>query len=115
MWSNSLTANTALLLAVLSHSGFALSNEVCPQRKGQPLRSLDVFGGAPEQLAYLQPEETGKHTGYWNLGKIYDDGEYVTVRCKYADGQHVDAKLAERVKSCHYWINRKKRLILACK
>ncbi len=84
-------------------------------RKGQRLQYLDVFGGAPEQLAYLQPEETGKHSGYWILGKIYDDGEYVTVRCKYTDGQHVDVKLAKRIDRCQYWINRTKRLILTCK
>ena len=57
---------------------------VCPIRKGQPLRYVDVFDGPVKDMAMLVPDEAGERSRYWKLGYVYDAGRVVVVGCKYA-------------------------------
>ena len=113
-WSSAIAV---LSLASLSGCWIpsALAAEVCPSRSAQPLRFVDVFDGAPEELATLMPDRAQKRSGYWQLGYVYDAGRFVTVRCKYADGQITDVKLADRIDRCSYKVDAKKKLKLYCK
>nr|WP_240650591.1 STY0301 family protein [Variovorax guangxiensis] len=104
-----------MLTLLVACSGVpAVSAEVCPVRTGQPLRFVDVFDGKPEEMATLVPDETGKSSGHWSLGYIYEAGRVVTVRCKYADGQTSDVTLSAKTARCDYKINAKKTLALNC-
>jgi hypothetical protein len=93
----------------------AVSAEVCPSRPEHSLRFVDVFDGAPDELATLVPDEAKPRSGYWKLGYVYDAGRFVTLRCKYADGKALDVKLARKVARCYYRINAQKKLALRCK
>jgi hypothetical protein len=88
--------------------------EVCTPRAGQPLRFVDVFDGPVADQAKLVPDEAGERSGQWKLGYVYDAGRFVTVRCKYADGQAVDVKLAAKVQACRYQLSADKTLKLSC-
>jgi hypothetical protein len=89
--------------------------EVCPPHHEQPLRFVDVFDGSPELLATLLPDGAGEQSGYWQLDYVYAAGRFVTIRCKYADGQTLDVKLSKKVYKCDYKIDAKKTLSLNCK
>ncbi|WP_323118834.1 STY0301 family protein [Burkholderia alba] len=93
----------------------ATSAEVCPVQPGHPLQYVDVFDGAPEDMATLVPDQAQPTSGYWQLAYVYDAGRSVTVRCKYAGGQQSDVKLAQRVNRCDYRIDAQKTLTLKCK
>ncbi|WDD93911.1 hypothetical protein Bsp3421_004014 [Burkholderia sp. FERM BP-3421] len=93
----------------------ASSAPVCPVRDGAPLRFVDVFDGAPDEQATLVPDQAGATAGNWQLGYVYDAGRFVTVRCKYADGQASDVKLAKRIARCDYRIGADKTLGLNCR
>jgi hypothetical protein len=93
----------------------AVSAEVCPSRPDQPLRFVDVFDGAPEELATLIPDQALARSGYWKLGYVFDSGRFVTIRCKYQDGKASDVKLARKVARCDYRINARRTLALRCK
>jgi hypothetical protein len=88
--------------------------EVCPLRAERPLRFVDVFDGAPEELATLIPDEAGDRSGHWELGYVYDAGRFVTIRCKYSDGATLDRKLASRVRRCDFEIDGAGTLSLRC-
>jgi len=88
---------------------------VCPSSNGQPLRFVDVFDGAPDELSTLVPDEAGKQSGYWHLGYVYEAGRFVTIGCKYADGQTKDVKLPNKVTICDYKIDAKEKLTLSCR
>jgi hypothetical protein len=92
----------------------AVAAPVCPPRSAQPLRFVDVFDGAPEELATLVPDKAQPRSGHWQLGYVYDSGRTITIRCKYADGKTVDVNLAQRVARCDYKINARKTLALRC-
>lgn len=108
----------ALLLVALSgclpRAAAPTRVEVCPVRAGQPLRFVDVFDGAPEELATLIADRADDHSGYWELGYVYDAGRSVTIRCKYADGESLDRKLARRVQRCDYKIDSSGTLGVTC-
>jgi hypothetical protein len=89
--------------------------DVCPARAQTVLRSVDVFDGPPESLATLVPDAQGEQQGHWQLGYVYDANRFVTVRCKYADGQTTDVKLDKRVDRCDYTIDAQKTLTVKCK
>ena len=93
----------------------ALAAEACPAREGQPLRYVDVFDGSPEEMATLVPDRAAKTSGYWQLGYVYADGRFVTLRCKYADGQARDVKLTNKIARCDYRIDARKTLSLTCR
>ena len=95
-------------------AGKAGPAEVCAPRAGQPLRFVDVFDGTVADQAKLVPDVAGEHNGQWQLGYVYDAGRFVTVRCKYADGQAVDVKLAARVQACRYRLEADRTLELLC-
>ena len=63
----------------------------------------------------MVPDKAQKQSGYWLLGYVYDAGRFVTIRCKYADGQASDVKIANRVAKCDYKIDTKKTLTVSCK
>lgn len=112
-WNSSFVA---LVFAFLSGSCTlpVIATEVCPSRQDAPLHFVDVFDGSPEERATLIPDRAEEHSGYWQLGYIYDAGRFVTIRCKYADGQTADVKLSNKVKKCNYNIDAKKTLMLHC-
>ncbi|ABM32091.1 hypothetical protein QRO11_16190 [Paracidovorax citrulli] len=105
----------ALLLCLIGCSTVLAAPPVCPIRQNQPLRYVDVFDGEPSGLATLEPDVAKKRYGHWVLGYIYDEGRFVTMRCKYADKQTHDVKLASRVEQCSYSINAKNVLRVTCK
>jgi hypothetical protein len=112
--------NTKIIVSVLIALLFcwvcpAVAAEVCPPREKQPLRSVDVFDGSPEELATLVPDVPGERSGYWKLGYLYDLGRFVTIRCKYADGETVDVKFSNRVDRCDYKIDRARIFRLNCR
>jgi hypothetical protein len=107
-----------VLLAMLCFgcaSAAVAKREVCLVRAESPLRYVDVFDGAPSEMATLVPDDAGEKKGDWQLGYVYDAGRYVTIRCKYADGRTTDVRLADRVQRCDYRIDDKKTLKLTCK
>lgn len=63
----------------------------------------------------LEPDIAKERDGHWVLGYIYDEGRFVTMRCKYADKQTRDVKLANRVEQCRYSINARNVLRVTCK
>lgn len=110
----------ALVVALFfSFAGYdsiaAAAAEACPHRPGQPLRFVDVFDGAPEELATLIPDKAGARSGYWELAAIYDAGRFVTIRCKYKDGRTSEVKLSRKVARCSYQIDVRKTLTVRCK
>jgi hypothetical protein len=113
-WNNTVAA---LMLASLSGSCThpVIATDACPSRQDAALHFVDVFDGSPEELATLIPDMAEEHSGYWQLEYIYDAGRFVTIRCKYADGQTTDVKLSNRIKKCDYNIDSKKTLTLHCK
>jgi hypothetical protein len=116
MWSNRRCAVASIALAICFAGGRdALAENVCPLRPGHPLRLVDVFDGSPDELATLVPDKAGKVSGYWQLDYVYDDGRFVTIRCKYADSETVDIKLSKKVDRCDYKFDSKKVLSLSCK
>jgi hypothetical protein len=104
-----------LLVSLLGISTFANATEVCPARKGQPLRFVDVFDGPTEEMATLVPDQDYTRSGYWQLRYVYESSRFVTIRCKYADGAVLDIKLIDKVDRCDYKINAKKALTINCK
>lgn len=114
MWSS--RAPLALLLSVLCgcSAPVASAADVCPAQGKSALRSVDVFDGSPEQLAFLVPDETHARSGYWQLDYVYDASRFVSVRCRYADGSTVEEKLTRRVSRCDYRIDDQKTLTVRC-
>jgi hypothetical protein len=114
LWNRKIAA---LVIASLQGCWFnpAIAAEVCPTRNGHPLRFVDVFDGLPEEQANLIADAAGERSGYWQLNYIYDAGRFVTVRCKYVDGQTLDVKLSTKVYKCGYKVDSKKTLKLYCK
>ena len=112
-WNNTVVA---LMLASLAGSCThpVIATEVCPTRQNAPLHFVDVFDGPPEELAMLIPDMAEERSGYWQLGYIYDAGRFVTIRCKYADGQTSDVRISNKIKKCDYNIDSKKTLTLHC-
>jgi hypothetical protein len=95
-------------------AGKADAAEVCAPHAGPPLRFVDIFDGAVVDQAKLVPDVAEERSGQWQLGYVYDAGRFVTVRCKYADGQAVDVKLAAKVQACRYRLQADKTLTLFC-
>jgi hypothetical protein len=93
----------------------AAAAEICPLREGQPLRNVDVFDGTPDELATLVPDKEQELSGYWLLAYVYNAGRFVTIRCKYADGQASDVKITNKIAKCDYKIDTKKTLTIFCK
>jgi len=112
-WNRKSAAWLLVLLLVCSIRP-ALAADLCPSRD-QPARSVSLFDGPPEEHAYLVPDGGGKLSGYWEVGYLYDSGRFVTARCKYADGQTADVKLASKVARCDFKVDAKKTLTLSCK
>jgi hypothetical protein len=110
-----------LLLAVLTTSTAACVTppapgqaEVCPARS-QPLRTVEIFDGKPEDLALLMPDEAGERAGHWTLGYIYVAGRTPTVRCNYGDGQRTEVLLSRRVARCDYRLGDGNALLVTCR
>ena len=64
-----------------------------------PLRLVEIFDGSPDALV---PDKAATVSRYWQLGYVYDDDRFVTIRCKYADDETVDIKLSKKVDRCNY-------------
>ena len=99
-WNRTLSI-PLIAMASACFTGHAVGAEVCAA-KSQALRSIMVFDGPPSELASLVPEQTGKNSGYWELGYVYDAGRSVWVHCQYADGTSSDVQLSTRIGKCEY-------------
>jgi hypothetical protein len=112
-------SRATVVALVVSVTGCALpvpvvAAGVCPARSQQPLRFVDVFDGPPEELATLVPDRAEQSSGSWQLGYVYDAGRFVTIRCKYADGEARDVKLTAKVARCDYRLDAQKTLTVNC-
>lgn len=112
LWNNWIAA--FFLCCIYCASVTAETQVVCPIRPSHPLRYVDVFDGEPAELATLVPGLAKESYGYWLLGYVYDAGRFVTIRCKYADKQTLDVKLANRINRCDYKLSSKKALKIDC-
>ena len=112
-WSKGI-ATFALSIASW-HCAHAVTDEVCPERIKDPLRYVDVFDGEPAELATLEPDLAKENHGNWLLGYIYDEGRFVTVRCKYSRREILDVKITKRINRCDYKIDSKKVLKIDCR
>jgi hypothetical protein len=109
------TLCAAVLCAViLTRGAQAADTAPCPPRPATALKSVEVFDGAPEELASLMPDEADKNSGSFALGYIYEAGRFVTIRCEYADKSTADVKLAAKVESCKYAIGKDKKASFSC-
>ena len=115
MLLNKILGITLLAMASGIVASAAEASKVCPVQPHQPLRSVDVFDGPPEDLATLIPDQAGARSGYWQLGYVYDADRNITIRCKYAGGPAIDVRLTDRVERCSYVINTQKTLALECR
>lgn len=114
-WNKGLWLLTLIALLGCSMQQPTMTAAVCPAHPDHPLRFVEVFDGAPSDMASLVPDQPGASAGYWQLGYVYDAGRFVTVRCKYADGKVSDTKLPNKINRCDYTIDSKKILKLDCK
>ena len=114
--SSSRKLGAALLAAALLVQGTAQAADTapCQDKPGTSLKYVEVYDGAPEELASLMPDEEGKNSGSFTLGDIYKQGRFVTIRCKYADRTTNDVKL-DKVESCKYSIGKDKKVSFACR
>jgi len=118
-WSHDLARLTFAAMLLVPGAGWspaaaAADIAPCPARPEGGLKYLDVFDGAPEEMATLMEDKSGKNFGYFTLGHIYDEGRFVTIRCKYADGFKTDVKLPDKVAGCKYTVGKDKALNLSC-
>ena|SRR5579864_5185707 len=112
-WNRKEGLGLLALFAVLLNCP-ARASALCPSRD-QPVRSVSLFDGPPQEHADLVPDGGGKLSGYWEVGYLYDSGRFITVRCKYADGKTSDVKLADKVARCDFKVDAKKTLALSCR
>lgn len=97
-----------LLLGVLAAFGMGLPGAcardlpppVCPTRTGDIVQAIDVFDGAPAELAYLAPDGQRNGASVFTLGPVYAEGRTVTIRCKYRSGASTDVEVTPRVEAC---------------
>ena len=113
-WSKFSVLFLVLLISGCS-SAHTVRNEACPIRDRAQLKFVDMFDGTPEELVILMPDVAYETSGKWSLDYVYDAKRFVTVRCKYTDGESIDVKISERIKSCNYKINTQRNLALSCK
>ena len=76
--------------------------EVCPARHGGTLQQIYLFDGTPEDLAYLAPDNDTTASNVYSLKAIYDEGRFVTVRCKYKSGSVIDVEMKNRIEKCTF-------------
>ncbi len=108
---------TALLCAAMVCHGTARAADItpCSEKPGTALKYVEIYDGPPEEMASLAPDDEGKNSGTYTLGYIYEDGRFVTIRCKYADGTAADVKLAAKVESCKDAVGKDKKVHFTCR
>ncbi len=104
----------AMLVITFSISSRSVAFEPCAEKMKNPLRYVDVFDGAPEELATLIPDSYDDFSGYWQLDYIYTVGRFVTVRCKYKNGESVDVKIPQKISQCQYNADKNQTLKIIC-
>ena len=114
-WNKALVLLTWVALLGCSAQQPTMAAAVCPAHPDHPLRFVDVFDGAPSDMAALVANHAEAPAGDRQLGCVSDAGRFVTVRCKYADGKVSDTKLPNKINRCDYTIDSKKTLKLDCK
>lgn len=75
---------------------------VCPARQQDAIQQIYLFDGAPEDLAYLAPDNDTTASNRYSVATIYDSGGFVSVRCKYKSGSIVDVELKARFAQCAF-------------
>jgi hypothetical protein len=108
---------TAAGFGLLALQAAALAGEgtTCPLLDGKQPRSLDLFDGRPEELAYLIPDHTTRTEATWNVAYVYDAGRALTIRCKYDGKRVVDITVSPRVGRCDYHVLPGGGLDMACR
>lgn len=82
--------------------GYAKQASICPQLRDTRVHQIDIFDGAPEELAYLAPDDPDTAPNTYTIGHIYSNGRFVSVRCHYDNGEVRDVKIEKRVRVCRY-------------
>lgn len=73
--------------------------DICPLLHSNAIEQIYLFDGTPEELAYLAPDDNGN---VYSVKQIYNQGRFVTVRCKYKSGSIIDVELKNRTKQCTF-------------
>ncbi len=97
------------------HAAASADSTTCPLLGGKEPRSLDLFDGRPEELAYLIPDHVTGTEATWDVGYVYDAGRTVTIRCKYDGRRVVDVAVPHRVGRCGYHVLRGGGLDMVCR
>lgn len=113
-WTNRTVILAASLVVCGCVQATPATHTICPAKPGNPLRYVDVYDGAPAELAVLQADAATPDHGHWKLGYVYDAGRFVTIRCTYTDKQTDDVKLDQRINRCDYRITKHGALSLSC-
>ena len=90
------------LIACVCSAAAAKAAAVCPARPQDAIQQIYLFDGAPEDLAYLAPDNDTNASNRYSVKAIYSTGRFVTVRCKYKSGSVVDVELKERIDQCTF-------------
>lgn len=88
--------------------------EICPTKPETVLGHVDVFDGSQEEMATLVPDEGDDISGYWQLDYVYAAGRFVTIRCKYKNGETLDKKLLQKINECNYSVDKNQALKINC-
>jgi hypothetical protein len=99
-WSPSSRLRAVTLATLLLCPSLAGAAAVCPARPSDIVQSIDVFDGAPAELAYLAADGRRNGADVFTLGQIRAAGRAVVVRCKYRSGASVDVEVAAAASEC---------------
>jgi hypothetical protein len=102
MHSRLLLATIAIVIAspALAAPAAPAKYSCAPAKDGKKLQSLEVFDGPVADNASLVPDDSNQNNGTWTFDGTYEDGRFITLRCKYAGGAVVDIEMKDKVKSC---------------
>ena len=101
-----MSLNESFAILVCSFLMFATAEaktlDLCPVRAQDPIQQIYLFDGAPEELAFLAPDNDTTKRNIYSLKPIYEKGGFVTARCKYQGGFQFDIKLKDPVAKCTF-------------
>ncbi|MDZ5646676.1 STY0301 family protein [Nitrospirillum sp. BR 11828] len=89
-----------MLCGACEQVAFAAPREICPARSGDLVKNIYIFNGKPEEEVFLAPDDDRAGQSTYTVSDIYQDGRFVTVRCKYVSGFSVDVELKEKISKC---------------
>ena len=111
MRTRTLRWNQFIFAALVAGSQAAAASDsrtsVCPdEHDDNPMQTVLVFDGPPEDKASLIPERDRQGTYYWNLDTVYADNRHVWVQCNYKSKLQRFVELSTPVKRCTFEFRR---------